>query len=314
MRGFFVRRWAVMCIALMMLVVAGLPAAAQPAAEEFDLGDSVITQAVFPAESRFSSMSVPLRGLVAVPEGEGPFPVAIIVHGSYSFCTAPLINHADQWPCPDEYDLRQYRGFSDLAGALAARGYLTIVPDLAAEYTNGWGEAVFGERTSQMLMQIVERLGTGEGFPADVAGKANTSQILMAGHSRGAPQALYFSEQRVAAGLPPVEALAMITPAAWHNAIPDNMPEALITGTCAGDLAPRDSEFWIEQLEPLRPSLTVLETLEGFTHNAISTALRGDPFQICAPEDIVAVETQRAWLSEFIPGFFDLVQTTSPHR
>ena len=53
----------------------------------------------------FHEMPVALRGVVAIPAGRGPFPVAVVVHGSYPFCTAE--GEIDTYPCPAENDLRQ---------------------------------------------------------------------------------------------------------------------------------------------------------------------------------------------------------------
>ncbi len=306
----WIRRTAVMLTGAVIVTLV-VPAAAQPSAMEFDLGQTTVIQARFPEDSRFREMPVPLRGLVAMPEGEGPFPVAVIVHGAYTFCTADLVNHVDPFPCPEEHDLRRYRGFAYLAEALAARGYLTIVPDMAYEYNNGFGEPTEGERTVQMIAQHLERLEAGEGYPVDVAGRADMSQIVMAGHSRGGAMSVQFSNQRVADGLPPVSALAMLMPAASWDVLPQDVPLAILTATCDGDLGTRDSEFWHEQIDLMRPSMVTLDTLEGFTHNAILPVLRADPFQQCAPDEIVDGDTQRAWFSEFLPSFFDFALATA---
>ncbi|MBL8146185.1 MAG: hypothetical protein JNL34_07355 [Anaerolineae bacterium] len=302
------------CLLVMLVVLAGQSGqtrAQEPSAQPFDLGETTIIQERFPEDSRFHEMPVPLRGLIAVPEGEGPFPVAVFVHGAYQFCTAPLVNHVDPFPCPPESDLQQYRGFAYLAEALAARGYLTIVPDLAYEYNNGFGEPTYGERTTQMLDQHLQRLVDGEGYPVDVAGKADLAQLVLMGHSNGGPQAMLFDEHRVAEGEESADAFVLLMPAAWWNPLPEGVPFALITATCDGDLGTRDSEFWLEQLDLLRPAGVLLDTLEGFTHNALSTELRSDPFQHCAPEEIVDGEAQREWYTAFLPAYFDFALVTA---
>jgi acetyl esterase/lipase len=295
----------------LLLVAVVAPAAAQPTAQDFDLGETTIIQARFPEDSRFRDMPVPLRGLLAVPEGDGPFPVVVLVHGAYSFCTADLVNGVDPFPCPPEHDLQRYRGFAYLAEALAARGYLTIVPDMAYEYNNGFGEPTEGERTVQMIAQHLERLETGAGYPVDLAGKADMSRIMLAGHSRGGAKSLQFANYRVEQGLPPLSAIAMLMPAASWDTFPDDVPLALVTAECDGDLGTRDSQFWLDQLDLMRPALIVLDTLSGFTHNAILPNLRPDPFQTCEPDQLVDDQAQRDWFVEFLPGFFDLALATA---
>ena len=298
-------------LAVALAIAAPVAAQDTPSAVPYDLGETVIMQDRFPEESRFREMTVPIRGLIAVPEGEGPFPVAVFVHGAYTFCTAYLVNGVDPFPCPPENDLQQYRGFAYLAEALAQAGYLTIVPDVGYEYNNGFGEPTYGERTRQMLAAHIAGLESGEGYPVDVAGKADLSQLVLAGHSNGGPMAMIYNDMRVEEGQDPADAIALFMPAAWWNPLPQTLPLAIITATCDGDLGTRDSEFWFEQIDMLRPALLTLNTLEGFTHNAISPQLRSDPFQHCAPEELVDGDTQRAWYTQFLPDFFDLALATA---
>jgi hypothetical protein len=296
-------------LGLVILLILAAPAAAQdtPVAQPYDLGETTIVQERFDVGDRFRDMPVPVRGMIAVPEGEGPFPVAVLVHGAYSFCTAELTaTGADPFPCPPEHDLQQYRGFAYLAEALAARGYLTIVPDVAYEYNNGFAEPVYGERTKQMIAAHLTALAAGEGYPVEVAGKADLSQLALMGHSNGGPMAMIFNDYWAEQGNNPASAIALMMPAAWWNPLPETTPLAFVTALCDGDLGTRDSEFWFEQLEWLRPGLLTLQTLPGFTHNAISPQLRPDPFQQCAPEEIVDLQEQRDWIAAFLPNFFDL--------
>jgi hypothetical protein len=75
---------------------ASAPAA--PKAVEYNLGETTVTQARFPEDSRFRNMPVRSNGLIAVPdEGAGPFQVVLILHGTYP--GYPQIDHVDRWPC-----------------------------------------------------------------------------------------------------------------------------------------------------------------------------------------------------------------------
>ena len=42
-----------------------------PAAVEYNLGETTITQSMFPEDSRFRNMPVRLNGIIAVPNGDG---------------------------------------------------------------------------------------------------------------------------------------------------------------------------------------------------------------------------------------------------
>jgi len=70
---------------------------------------------------------------------------------------------------------------------------------------------------------------------------------------------MLFDEHRVAEGEESADAFALLMPAAWWNALPEGVPFALITATCDGDLGTRDSEFWLEQLDLLRPAGVLLD-------------------------------------------------------
>ena len=49
-----------------------------PPAIEFDLGDVSIIQPQYPLDSKFYTMPLRLNGMIAVPDGAGPFPVVVI--------------------------------------------------------------------------------------------------------------------------------------------------------------------------------------------------------------------------------------------
>lgn len=74
-------------------------APASPKAVEYNLGETTITQARFPEDSRFRNMPVRLNGVIAAPsEGDGPFPVVMIIYGAHPGCP--------------EVEQRNYSGFA----------------------------------------------------------------------------------------------------------------------------------------------------------------------------------------------------------
>jgi len=51
---------------------------------EYNLGETTITQSMFPEDGRFRNMPVRLNGIVGVPSGDGaPYPVVVILHGKF---------------------------------------------------------------------------------------------------------------------------------------------------------------------------------------------------------------------------------------
>lgn len=300
--------------ALLLMIMVNQSARAQTQASviSYNIGETTIIQSQFAPDSRFYDMPVRLQGVLAVPSGNGPFPVALILHGAYPFCTAFGEFDVDAYPCPPESDLRQYEGFTYLAQALAERGYIAIVPDLSAEFNNGFAEPIFGNRTLQIAAAHLDALAIGTDFGIDVAGKSDFTRLVIAGHSRGGPLAIRFITDASMAEYP-VAALAMLTPAYFElETIPPTLPVALVTSECDGDVGTEEPLRYLEiQLPPLRPALTTLYTFAGGTHNAFSTQLSADLGSPCAGRDTLAPAAQRAFAAIFLTDFFDMALRSS---
>ena len=295
---------------LLALSLAPGVVSAQASVESYDLDQGTIVQKDMTPDSRFSEMPVALRGVLAVPEGEGPFPVALFIHGSYTFCTSPnpVDDEVDIYPCPPEGDLRQYEGFTYLAEALAERGYIAVIPDLSAEFNNGFGFAPFAERATQIIEAHLDAITGGEGFEADVAGKADLSRLVLAGHSRGGPLAVrYIRDKDLATRT--VSALALLTPAFLEAKpkIPGGMPTALVIAQCDGDVGTDGPlQYRERQLKPLRKTLTTYYTILGGTHNGFSTQLGADPSSPCTDEKLLAPDDQQDFVAAFLPDYYDM--------
>ena len=58
---------------------------------EYNLGETTITQSMFPEDGRFRNMPVRLNGIVGVTSGDGtPYPVVIILHGKFRHLAAGI--------------------------------------------------------------------------------------------------------------------------------------------------------------------------------------------------------------------------------
>ena len=115
--------------------LATVEAGGLPAAVEYDLGEATVVQERFPEDSRFRNMPVRLNGLIAAPsEGDGPFPVVVIIHGTHPGCPEVEMG-VDRWPCDPEVEQRNYSGFAYLASALAGQGYVVLAPNFNAEHS-----------------------------------------------------------------------------------------------------------------------------------------------------------------------------------
>lgn len=113
----------------------------------------------------FNEKALPLNGRVWYPEGDGPFPLVLIVHG----------NH----------DMKEYSdpGYEYLGRHFASRGFITVSVD--QNFING-GIRTENDARGWLLLKHLEAW---RGIAADTAsplrGKVDLSQIALIGHSRG---------------------------------------------------------------------------------------------------------------------------------
>ena len=139
--------------------------------------DWKITETLF---ARFSEISrqtywgfgvsdLPLNGRVWYPEGEGPFPLVLIVHGNHN-----MVDFSDT-------------GYGYLGELLASRGFIFVSVD--ENFLNGgyWGRSS-GENDARAWL-LLKHLEVWENWNQDPGSpfyqKADLSEIALIGHSRG---------------------------------------------------------------------------------------------------------------------------------
>jgi dienelactone hydrolase len=114
---------------------------------------------------------LPLNGLVWYPEGEGPFPIVLIVHGNHG---------ATDYSDP---------GYAYLGEHLASRGFITVSVD--ENFLNG--HALWDGKGSEMPVRawlLLKHLQVWRGWNAEAGnpfyGKVDLDRVALMGHSRGA--------------------------------------------------------------------------------------------------------------------------------
>lgn len=296
-----------------------------PPAVEYDLGDATLVQARFPEDSRFRNMPVQLNGLIAAPaEGDGPFPVVVILHGNHPGCPVDDMG-VDRWPCTPEVEQPNYRGFDYLLSALAAQGYVALAPNINAENTFGFGEPVPGERLEQLLDLHIQALaaaaaGGPSAFGVDLAGRADLGRLALFGHSRGGERAVALArDPQWAKGYGPVAGVLLIAGAVtsvdpWQGS---PVPLAAVLAACDGDVVTQDGQLFYEgaRLAPEQSAWATTAWLERANHNYFNSILADDAFgrrdrPDCEP--ILAPEVQRAWLVDYAGDFLETIFGQDP--
>lgn len=118
----------------------------------------------------FGTDALPLNGLAWLPEGPGPFPLVLVVHG----------NHAMG-------DFSEF-GYEYLGRHLASRGFITVSVD--EDFLNGsWADDYNGQEQIVRAWLLLLHLDQWRAWNADPAspfhGKVDLARVALMGHSRG---------------------------------------------------------------------------------------------------------------------------------
>ena len=135
----------------------------------------------------FDNKQLPLNGRVWMPEGAGPFPIALVVHGNH---------HGQEYSDP---------GYAYLGELLASRGFILVSVD--ENFLNGhWSGDYEGSETAARGWLLLEHLklwrewGKTKGHRLE--GKADLTRVATMGHSRGGEAAATAALFNTLAALP----------------------------------------------------------------------------------------------------------------
>ncbi|MEV2351917.1 MFS transporter [Paenibacillus larvae] len=123
----------------------------------------------------FGPDAMPLNGLIWYPEGEGPFPLVVMVHGNYT-----MTDYSDP-------------GYEYLGQLLASRGYIFVSIDEnflnVSPYDDMMFFSVLEKENPARGMLMLEHIKTWKEWNSDHNNpfyeKADMNQIALMGHSRG---------------------------------------------------------------------------------------------------------------------------------
>ena len=145
-------------------------------------------------------MPYKLRGIMAVPVGEGPFPVVLITHGSHE--------NLDE---TKRFDT----GYDYLVKALAQNGYAAISMDMLMPYIWTYGDDDDMEKSIAVADEHIKSLLKASGgevlYPIDLTNRTDMDKIALIGHSRGGETIFQIAEKQRENGIN-IETLLSIAP------------------------------------------------------------------------------------------------------
>lgn len=328
------------CRALIVaLIIAGFawPAAsvqAQPAlppARTYSFGERVIEQTWLPRRDPARSMPYRVEGIIAVPEGDGPFPLVLIFHEAHGGCppdTAVDELALERWPCQPHEERRNDVGLAYLARALAARGYAAVAPNLNAIYAAAYGSvgpelqrypAVLDAHLNGLVAANRRRI---EAFDISLVGKLDLSRIGIVAHGHGALLAMQSARARQ--GRPrsnsadgPFAALLLVAPLYSPEGDAD-VPLGVILPACDGLAPDLSGQGYYEdaRLARDRKHFAASVYLIGANHNGFNEVAPQDDLQTPSPiagcragDARLAPQRQRDFLARYAPDFFDVAMS-----
>lgn len=258
----------------------------------------------------YDASDTPVNGIVWYPLGEGPFPVFLIVHGNHD---------------PTAFS---EPGYDYLGELLASRGIVTVSVD--QNMLNGGHRGENGARAILLLEHARTVLSMNEDPGTPLAGRLDTSLVVLAGHSRGGeaaalaamlnPQDRYPGDGTVeldynlpirgVVSIAPVE--GQYRPAGRELPIPEQVHYLVLHGSQDGDV---DMHMGLRFFH--RPGSSAGRRyavwIYGADHSAFNSAwaLKRDPVP-SAPNLLLSVEAQQRATTVFISAFLEVAFDRDP--
>ncbi len=186
-----------------------------------------------------------IRGRVWMPEGEGPFPFAVFLHGQHSTCQ---IQGEEAFftieDCSDDEGLQtpypNHLGYTYLAEHLASHGYaVASMLNYEVNARNGNPDVGMWAR-GELILATLDAFRDGhEGIPDAAAGRIDFGRIGLMGHSRGGEGVVLATHVNLAR---PVEsqhalmAIVALAPTDFNEFGVANIPLLSLVPLCDGDV------------------------------------------------------------------------------
>lgn len=261
---------------------------------EYDLGGMEYT-----AESG-KTMPFQLRGVIGVPKGEGSFPLILITHGSHS--------NIDE-------SLRFDTGFTYLVEALAKNGYIAVSMDMGSAYIWKYGDNDDKEKSIHIAQKQMESLkaandGTQAGFPIDLTGQIDFSNVGLIGHSRGGDTIfdIALDQQSLGVGVDALLAVAPVMPVDIETKEWPDVPVSILVPEYDGDVVALDGFAIDTLLGEKNDTIHAVTLLRRANHNNFNMNLKENDAKLSRTaeelKDQISAESQQEFLAQYAVDFF----------
>jgi hypothetical protein len=243
-----------------------------------------------------------MRGVVVAPVGaRGARPLVLFLHGRHSICFGG--DDSQAWPCPPgTTPIPSHRGYLAAQRLLASQGYVTV--SIAANGINGQDDAAEdgGAQARSSLVRLhlarwADWSGRGRAQAPPIvraAPRADLSQVLLVGHSRGGEGVNRAAIDSLAR--PPAAADGYHGPVRWrirgtlqiaptifgHNPVAD-VPSVVLLPGCDGDVYDLQGEVTVDGTRGVGRTAALHSAVfvVGANHNFFNT--EWTPGQAVAP-------------------------------
>lgn len=258
---------------------------------EFDVGSGTYES---PAGRK---MPYHIGGIIGVPDGEGPFPLVLITHGSHS---------------NEDESLRFDTGYRYLVETLAGQGLIAVSMDLSKAYIWKYGDNDDREKSQYLAMEHLNSLekankGESQSYPVNLAGKVDMTKIALIGHSRGGETIFDIAEDMQEKGMPPTALLGVAPTYLFSDRTWPDAKVALVIPEYDGDVISLDGIALYDVLKNKTQGEQLAVYLMSANHNFFNSNIeRDDSWMQASSRDVsdqMTRERQEAFLAAFASDF-----------
>jgi hypothetical protein len=288
---------------------------------EYDAGNTIVS------DPQGISYPNPLKGSLHVPDGAGPFPVALFLHGRHSTCRVASAEGVGS-PCPSTPatgSVPSYAGYDYMAARLASHGYLVISIDANGINTYDAAGDKGGNERAQLIVRSLDLLrawnaGAGpEPVGARLVGRVDLGRIGLMGHSRGGGGVTNFVAynrgRTDGPSYPGLRAVFDLAGTDYNTPTVSGVTLGELAPLCDGDVYDLQSLFTWDRsrfADPRERGARVAFVSEGTNHNYFNTVWTSDDYgagtdTACAPSsptsNRLSPEAQRRVGEVLMSGF-----------